>query len=235
MRELLDMAGGVAAVDNARSSFWRLRREEGQTAAREGGKRWDGRALTAFLDDPKNSAVAKVLYERDPAELDDMRRVFDALAGSGAGRRSASINARTEGVQPSGRGYDSALSTSSIASRVRSVNRGQLSPTIALIDIASTYLRRRSAQRQAGAIERLQGEIVSSPSLAAHLLERYNPADYAAKRRMIAQRHGVRATQVLKLLDDAHDEERDPVKGATVRESPLQMNVKYPILTIGFT
>lgn len=219
MRELLDMAGGGAAVDNARSAFWRLLREEGQTAAREGGKRWDGRALTAFLDDPKNSAVAQVLYERDPAELDDMRRVFDALAGSGsgAGRRSASINARTEGLRPSGRGYDAALSTSSIASRVRSVNRGQLSPTIALIDIASTYLRRRSAQMQAGAIERLQDDVIANPGLAARLLEDYNPADFAAKRRMILQRYGVRATQVLNLLDEAHEEERDSVKAAAMR------------------
>ena len=49
------------------------------------------------------------------------------------------------------------------------------------------------------------------------LLEEYNPATYAAKRRMITQRYGVRATQVLNLLDEAHAAEGDPVMDAVTR------------------
>jgi hypothetical protein len=114
--------------------------------------------------------------------------------------------------------YDPALSASSIASRVRSVNRGQLSPTIALVDVASTWLRRRSAQVQARAIDKLQDEVIQNPELAAKLLEEYNPATYAAKRRQIMQKYGVRSTETINLLDEAHEAESDPTR-ANILES----------------
>lgn len=39
--------------------------------------------------------------------------------------------------------------------------------------------------------------------MAADLLEEFNPAGFAAMRRMLTQRYGVRAAQIVNLLDDA--------------------------------
>lgn len=213
-RELLDVAGRTPeTLNNARSAFWRLLREEGQTTARDvsGNRQWHGRSLSDFLSEPKNGAVARVLYEDAPEQLDDMRRVFDTLATSDPATRSKLPNSSGTAQSLSGK-FDPALSASSIASRARSINRGQLSPTIALIDLGATFLRRRSAQIQRGAIERLQDEVIQNPELAARLLEDYNPANYAAKRRQIMQKYGVRATQTINLLDEAHDAQQDPTK-----------------------
>ncbi len=208
-RDLLDMAGRTPeTMQNARAAFWRLLKEEGQASQRDlsGGRPWQGRYLSDFLADPKNDAVARVLYEDRPQELADMRQVFDALAGADPTTRAKLPNSSGTAQALSGK-FDPALSASSISSRLRSVNRGQLSPTIAIIDVAATFLRRRSAQMQAGAIGRLQDEVIQNPALAAQLLEEYNPATFAAKRRMILQRYGVRATQVVNLMDEIHAEE----------------------------
>lgn len=213
-RELLDVAGRTSeTLNNARSAFWRLLREEGQTTARDvsGKRQWHGRSLSDFLSEPKNEAVARVLYEDAPEQLADMRRVFDTLATSDPATRAKLPNSSGTAQALSDK-YDPALSAASIASRARSINRGQLSPTIALIDLGATFLRRRSAQIQRGAIDKLQDEVIQNPELAARLLEDYNPANYAAKRRQIMQKYGVRATQTINLLDEAHEEQRDPTK-----------------------
>lgn len=148
--------------------------------------------------------------------LDDMREVFSALAQAETGIRSGKAPG-TSGTAQIGGGYDPALSASSIASRMRSVNRGQMSGQIALVDLAATWIRRRSADMQKGAIQNLTDAVINDPRLAADLLSEYNPATYAAKRAMIFQKYGVRANQVLNVLDEVHGEEGDPVVAAVKR------------------
>jgi hypothetical protein len=99
-----------------------------------------------------------------------------------------------------------------IASRARSVSRNQLSPAIAAVDILGTWLRKRSAQVQSRAIDKITAEVVNNPGLAADLLERYNPATAAARRKMLTQKYGVRAATLLNTLDEADNE--DPVLDA---------------------
>lgn len=68
---------------------------------------------------------------------------------------------------------------------------------------------------QARAIDQMTSAVVNNPGLAADLLEKYNPVDWAAKRRMITQKYGVRVTQALNVLDNAHDQDdvRDAITG----------------------
>lgn len=217
-RQLIRAAGGN--VENARAAFWTEIEQGGRLSAAgvTGEQRWSGRKLNDLLNDPKRSAVLEELYADNPEQLDDIATVFDALAKS-----ESSIRAKAAGTSGTAQGrgavtgkFDPALSTSSIASRVRSVHRSQMSPAIAGIDLLSTYLRRRALQARTRAIDTLASAVVNNPGLAADLLEQFNPADYAAKRRQLFQKYGTRATQVLNLLDEAQgpqDDTMDAING----------------------
>lgn len=224
-KELIEAAGNTPeARQNARSALWEVvKTKKFQAPGLTGEDRWDGKKLRSMFDDPKTSAVADELWSDNPKDLADIKDVFSALAGS-----EASVRARAPGSSGTAQAltdkFDPALSAASIASRARSVNRGQLSIQIAGVDMLSTMLRNRSKQLQSRSIDSLTSEVVNNPGLAADLLERFNPADYAAKRRMISQKYGVRATQTLNLLDETQND--DPVKDAIQRPSPLEVTVK---------
>ena len=96
------------------------------------------------------------------------------------------------------------------------MNRGQLSPTIAGIDLVGTWLRRKSAQVQSRAVDQITSEVINNPGLAADLLERYNPATQGAYTRMLTQKWGVRAPTLLQLLDGLENE--DPTLEALQEE-----------------
>jgi hypothetical protein len=177
-----------------------------------GQQRWNGRRLRDMFKDPKVSAVADELWADSPDDLADIKNVFEALASSEGSTRARAANTSGTAQSLSGK-YDPSLTAASIASRARSVNRGVLSPTVAIIDVATTWLRGKSAQVQSRAIDTLASAVVNNPGLAADLLEKYNPATAAARRRMITQKYGIRATQVLNLLDEAEAED-DPVMDA---------------------
>lgn len=202
---------------NARAAFWEVLRKE---ATNQGGvndrAQINGLAGSKFLSDPRNRAVAERLYRDNPEQLKDITDVFDALAGSGAATRARRPGSSGT-AQGMNAGYDASLSASSITSRIRSINRGQLSPTVAGVDLLATYLRRKSAGLQKGAIERLQDEVIQNPQLAAKLLEDYNPANFAAQRRELLTVGGVRATETLRLFNAAHDEEQRPEAAAVRR------------------
>lgn len=210
-QELVAMAGGDAkSLNNARTAFWEVVKDTGQNSASgaTGNRVWNGRKLRDFIENPKNLAVAEELYKDAPEELESIKKVFGALAEA-----DGSVRARVPGTSGTAQAlngkFDPAMSMSSVASRARSVNRGQLSPTIAGIDLVGTWLRRRSAQIQSRAIDTLSSAVVNNPGMAADLLEKFNPVDYAAKRRMLFQKYGVRATQLVNLLDEAQDEDGD--------------------------
>jgi len=50
---------------------------------------------------------------------------------------------------------------------MRSVNRGQMSGQIAIVDMAATWIWRRSADMQKGAIQNLTDAVINEPRLAA--------------------------------------------------------------------
>lgn len=217
-KALIAAAGDTPAARlNARTALWEEVKRVGRESApgATGTERWNGKRLASMFRDPKVDAVAKELWSDAPQELADVKKVFSALEGAEGSSRARIAGSSGTAQSLSGK-FDPAMSASSLASRMRSVHRGQLSPSIAAIDIGATWLRRRSLQAQSHAIEQLTAEVVNNPGLAAELLKKYNPADWPAKRRLIQQAYGVRATQTLNLLDEAHAE--DPVKDAVMKK-----------------
>ncbi len=223
-RELLDAAGGSAdARRNARSALWMEVQRRGwlQAPGMTGETRWSGKRLRDVFAEPKVNAVAQELWADNPSDLESIRQVFEALAQAEGSTRARAVGSSGTSQSLSGK-FDPSLSAASIASRARSVTRGVLSPTVAAVDVIATWLRGRAAQVQSRAIDTIASAVVNNPDLAADLLEKYNPADYAARRRLVTQKYGVRATQLLNLLDEAHAESegQDPLVNAILRESP---------------
>lgn len=212
-RQLVESAGTPEAAVDLRRAFWDEVSGRGELSAPNsaGAQRWSGRKLRDVLNDPKYTAVAEELWADDPEDLANIRQVFEALAGAEGSTRAKAPNTSGTGQAVTG-GYDPSLTMGSVASRARSVNRGQLSPTIAAIDLLGTWLRRRTAQVQSRAIDQITAEVVNNPGMAADLLERYNPATAGAYRRMMTQKYGARATTLLNFLDEAAND--DPVMDA---------------------
>lgn len=211
--DLVATANSPQAKVDLRAALWQEVQRTGKMQAdgMTGETRWNGKRLRAMFDDPKFSAVADELWADDPQDLANIKQVFNALAGAEGSTRARAPN--TSGTAQSlADKLDPALTASSIASRARSVSRNQLSPAIAAVDILGTWLRKRSAQVQSRAIDKITAEVVNNPGLAADLLERYNPATAAARRKMLTQKYGVRATTLLNTLDEADNE--DPVLDA---------------------
>lgn len=215
-KALLEAAGNTPeARVNARSALWEAVKTKKYSAPNAvGGERWDYKKLKGFFDDPKIASVADELWSDAPEDLANIKELFGALAASEGSIRTRAANSSGTAQALSGK-LDPSLTTTSLASRARSVSRNQLSPTIAAVDVLSTWLRNRSKKVQARAIDTLASSAFNNPELAADLLEKFNPADFAAKRRMISQKYGVRATQILNLLDEAdgQDDTREAIDG----------------------
>lgn len=215
-RELLEAAGNTPeARQNARGALWEVVKTKLYSAnSQTGERRVNPRLLRDMFNDPKTTAVADELWADNPEDLTDIKKVFNVLAGA-----EGSVRAGTPGATSTSRtlggGLDNPISPASLSASLRAVNQGRASPTVTGIEIASRWLRGRSAQVQKNAIDALASQVVNNPGMAADLLEKFNPADYAAKRRSITQKYGVRATQIINLLDEANgqDDTRDAVMG----------------------
>lgn len=211
--DLVATASTPQAKADLRAALWEEVKRSGKLQAdgMTGETRWNGKKLRALFDDPKFAAVAEELWADDPQDLTNIKQVFEALAGAEGSTRARAPGSSGTAQALSGK-LDPALTASSIASRARSVSRNQLSPVIAGVDILGTWLRRRSAQVQSRAIDAITAAVVNNPGLAADLLEKYNPATAAARRAMLTQKYGVRATTLLNVMEEAENE--DPVVDA---------------------
>lgn len=211
--DLAATAGSPQAKADLRAAFWEEVKRAGRMQAdgMTGETRWNGKRLRALFDDPKLSKVAEELWRDDPEDLKNIKDAFSALASAEGSTRarapgsSGTPQALTDKLDP-------ALTAGSLASRARSVSRNVLSPTVAGVDILGTWLRKRSAQVQSRAIDQITAAMVNNPGLAADLLERYNPATAAARRRMLTQKYGVRITSVLNAMEEAEND--DPLTEA---------------------
>lgn len=213
-REVLDVAGGSPETRQAaKAALWEEVKASGKLKAatetgQDGVTRWSGRKLNELLEDPKFQSVADVLWEDDPAHLQNIREAARALAGADGSLRARAPSSSGTAQSLSNK-MDPALSTASIASRVRSVNRGQLSPTIAVVDVLSTALRNRAGRVQAKAIDEMLAKAINEPEFAAALLRKHNPADQAAMKKAFLGKYGVRIPTVANALTGADDEEDD--------------------------
>lgn len=205
VRELLATAGDTPATRQAaRAALWEeVKGTSINSATDAGAPRWNARNAKDLFNDPRFSAVAEELWRDNPEDLAAIKEVFTALEAATPGRTVAPGSSGT--AQALANAPDPALSATSVASRLRSVNRGQLSPAIALVDLGSTYLRRRAASGRAQFLDQLTTAAINNPGLAADLLEKFNPADIAAKRAMITQKYGARIGSLVNAF--ANDQE----------------------------
>lgn len=206
-KALIEAAGNTPeARANARSALWEAVKTKKMSApGATGEQRWDYKNLKSFFDDPKVAAVADELWSDQPEHLANIKELFSALATSEGSIRTRAPGSSGTPQALSGK-LDPSMSTTGIASRARSVSRNQLSPTIAIVDVASTWLRNRSKKVQGAAIDELASKAFNDPDLAAALLEKFNPADAGARIRMITQKFGLRLPQLANALDEDDDE-----------------------------
>ena len=215
IRDLLDVAGDTPATRAAaKAALWEEVKGVGQLSARtetgdDGVTRWSGRKLQQRLNDPRFARTAEILWEDNPEHLSNVRAAADALAGAEGSLRAKAPGSSGTAQALSGK-YDASMSTASIASRMRSVNRGQLSPTIAVVDVLSTFLRNRAGRVQAKAIDEMMARAINDPDFAAALLRKHNPADEAAMKRAFLGKFGVRVPTVANILAGDDSGEADP-------------------------
>lgn len=210
-RQLVEAAGGdPAALNNARGAFWSLVTGKRYKAAGvTGNKRWDAGAVQKMFEDPKTDAVARELWADNPQELADIKELFTAVAGAEGSSRARAAGSSGTG-QIVGEKFDPNLSGATVSSRIRSVKEGRTSLPYFTTSLAGDLLRRYRLAGKKDAVEKMMAEAVNNPGLAAELLAKHNPADFAAKRRMLTQKYGQRITSLFTALD----EDDDPVVGA---------------------
>lgn len=205
-RQLVDQAGGDAdALANARAAFWTVvSKKRYKAAGVTGERRWDAGAVRDMLDDPKADAVARELWRDSPQELEDIRELFATLAGAEGSSRARAAGSSGTGQIVSEK-FDPALSAGSISARFRAVQQGRASLPVTGVSLAADFLRRARLAGKRESVDRIMAEAVNNPGLAADLLERHNPADFAAKRRMVTQKYGQRLTALFNALDEDED------------------------------
>ena len=155
----------------AKAALWEEVKGVGQLSARtetgdDGVTRWSGRKLQQRLNDPRFARAAAILWEDNPEHLSNVRAAADALAGAEGSLRAKAPGSSGTAQALNGK-YDASMSTASIASRMRSVNRGQLSPTIAVVDVLSTFLRNRAGKVQAKVIDEMLARAINDAEFAA--------------------------------------------------------------------
>lgn len=212
--ELLTFVGDdPAAVAGARKSYWDLmesqsRRKGETTAGVDGRQPWMPRNLKAFLDDPKNRAVAERFYKDNPEHIENVRIIAEALQGldtRNAGR-VPNTSGTAQGVLPS---------AETIGSRLFAYQRGQVGGAWLITSLAAIAGRRAVRGARGEAIERMLDQALLNPDDAALLLRDNNPANRAALARRAKVWFGNQASQVMNALsgEEQQDDTMEAIGG----------------------
>lgn len=207
IRELIETAGDTPEVRrNARAALWEEIKATGRDSATglAGEERWNARRVVDLLNDPRFDSVARELWRDDPQDLDRIKELFGALEVVTEGRARNVAGSRP--AQALVDFLDPSLTLPSLVSDLRAQQRGVLSAPVIAARWATMFLRGRSRQVQARAIEAMATAAVNNPGLAADLLEKFNPAEYAASRRMLLQKYGVRVGPMMEALDALNED-----------------------------
>lgn len=196
-----------AAVEGARSAFWKKLKSESQStdnAQRSmGGKRqWRGDWLKSWLDDPRTSAVAERLYRDKPEDLEKLRAFADVLDNADLRARG-----KTAGTSGTAQGVSNILTPETLQSRSYAWMRGQISGTYLATSIAAVVARRAVRGARADAIERLTDKVLLNPDIAMELLKDNNPANRAALARKAKGWLGNEASTLVNLMNEDEDDD----------------------------
>ncbi len=205
IKEVLDTAGrSPQNLKNARAAFFedmaRTTTNSGHDAA--GNIVWNGRVLDGFLKNPKVQAVMDELWQGSETHLKNLREIGSALIDSeSALRAKPPASSGTASISLQGK-IDPALTATSVSSTLRSVQRGQMSKPIAGIHLLAGWVRGRSRQVQAAAINELMTKAMDDPTLAAALLRKHNPYDAQMMGRRFLRSHGLRVPQLANIVNE---------------------------------
>ncbi len=224
-RELIETAGtGDQAAADLRRGLWEWldnsRPGSGQGRLRttdQGDARWNPAKMVERMRDPKVRALAEELYPGDMIrDWDALEEIFTGLEAATPGRTRAPGSSGT--AQAMIRSVEnqrgSAGTPRKFSADFRSVQQGRQSFMSAAIQWVNDTLRNVSVQQQRRSIDRLMATVSNDPGLLANILEDYNPAEAAASRNVLTQKYGIRATQVLAIIEGEQEQPEDETTSA---------------------
>jgi len=212
--ELITFVGDAPkAVEGARKVFWDIMQGKSRAGGRttadiNGAQPWPPQALSDFLDNPTNAAVAERLYRENPEHLTRIREISDALKG--VDTRNAAKAPNSSGTA---QGMSSQLLTpEALQSRAYAYMSGRISGTFLVTSIASVLVRRGVRKAQEQGYQRMMDDILTNADTAALMMKANNPANRQALAKKAKGWYGAEASSILNALSvDDSDEDNDAV------------------------
>ena len=219
--ELLTFVGDKKeAVEGARKVFWDIMQGKSRSGGRttmdvNGNQPWSPKALSDFLDNPTNAAVAERLYRDNPEHLARVREIAEALKG---------VDIRNAAKAPNSSGTAQGLSSNlltpeALQSRGYAYMSGRISGTFLVTSIVSVLVRRGVRKAQEQGYQRMMDDILTNADTAALMMRENNPAARQALARKAKGWFGNEASTIINAMSG--DEEPDADTKAIMRMEAL--------------
>jgi len=171
------------AVEGARAAFWQLMerdaRSAGATTRTGGGQQtWRPASLHNFLQSPQKRAVMERLYRDNPAQMERIVEIAEALRL--VDTRSTARAPNTSGTPQSVAGSRILPNTETIGAYAFAHQRGQVGLPFIGLRLVSTMARRAILNNRTKDFQKLLDEALLNPDVAEALLRENNPANVAA-------------------------------------------------------
>lgn len=219
-RDLIDRAGTDTAQADLRRGFWEWLDDSapgsGQGRLRatdEGAPRWNPKKMVEQMRDPKVRALAEELFPGEQfRDFEALEEIFSGLEAATPGRTrapgsSGTAQALNQSLEAQG---GSALTARRLSADVRNVSSGRASRIPLITSWVVDGLRNMSVARQQASINKLLATVANDPGALANILEDFNPAVGLAGRQALTQKYGIRATQVLEVIDEIQNNANPP-------------------------
>lgn len=216
---LAAIGGDQAALDGARRAFWDLMEQRSRsrgetTATARGVQPWMGQKLQSVLQDPGSRAVLERLYANQPEHVQRLDEIAQVLTTVNQTSRGRAGNASGTGQSVAGASRN-ILTPEAVMSRVYAFQTGRISSQFLVGSILGTAYRAAMRVGRTAAVQNAVDEALLNPEFAKALLERGNPANIAAMRRMVSGANMNRLSEFTRLLDA----DEDPVANAVQENS----------------
>jgi hypothetical protein len=218
--ELVTFAGNdQQAIDGLRAAFWddldaSSRSTNVAAETTSGIMPFVPKKMVAYLEDPKNAAVAERLYRDIPEHLASIRELAEALRGVNSGTRIGNA-VNPSGTALMGRGQ-TPVTLAEVGSKAYQAQIGRASWAYIGTYLAGKIARGVVGKQRAKAFELLLDRALLDPDVAKTLLLENNPANRAALARRTKGWMGNQAATVLEMLSEDEDDE---MKDAILRGS----------------
>ena len=219
--ELLAFVGDAPdAVEGARKVFWDIMQGKSRAGGRttmdvNGAQPWSPKALSDFLGNPTNAAVAERLYKDNPEHLTRIREIAEALDG---------VDIRNAAKAPNSSGTAQGLSSNlltpeALQSRGYAYMSGRISGTFLVTSIVSVLVRRGVRKAQEQGYQRMMDDILTNADTAALMMKENNPAARQALARKAKGWFGNEASTIINAMSG--DDDEDETTKAAMRMEAL--------------